>query len=159
MLDREPFVAASAEALSRAEAGDLTGCICATTVTTIHYLATRALGAERSLAEVRKLFSLFEIAPVNRAVLETALDLGFADYEDAVIHEAARQVSAQGIVTRNPRHFKKAALPVYTPEELARALELREQETEAAPSNDEEPLTESRDELPGDDRATEIEDV
>lgn len=130
MLNREPHAAASAEVLSRAEAGDLTGCICATTVTTIHYLATRALGAERSLTEVRKLLSLFEIAPVSRAVLETALDLGFADYEDAVIHEAARQVSAQGIVTRNPRHFKKAALPVYTPEELSRALDLRSREIE-----------------------------
>jgi len=130
MLDREPFVAASAEALSRAEAGDLTGCICATTVTTIHYLATRALGAERSLAEVRKLLSLFEIAPVNRSVLETALTLGFADYEDAVLHEAARQVSAQGIVTRNSRHFKKATLPVYSPAELSRALDLQDREPE-----------------------------
>lgn len=130
MLDREPYAMASAEVLSRAEAGDLTGCICATTVTTIHYLATRALGAERSLAEVRKLLSLFEIAPVNRTVLETALALGFADYEDAVLHEAARQVSAQGIVTRNPRHFKKAALPGYTPEELSRALEVRDREPE-----------------------------
>ena len=130
MLDREPHAAASAEVLSRAEAGDLTGYICATTVTTIHYLATRALGAERSLAEVKKLLSLFEIAPVNRTVLETALALGFEDYEDAVLHEAASQVSAQGIVTRNPRHFKKAALPVYTPEELSRALELRDREPE-----------------------------
>ncbi len=128
MLDREPHVTASAEVLSRAEAGDVTGCICATTVTTIHYLATRALGAKRSLAEVRKLLSLFEVAPVNRTVLETALALGFADYEDAVLHEAARQVNAQGIVTRNARHFKKAALPVYTPEEFSQAFELRNQE-------------------------------
>jgi predicted nucleic acid-binding protein len=131
MLNREPHAESSAEVLSRVEAGDLTGCICATTVTTIHYLAARALGAERSLSEVRKLFSLFEIAPVNRAVLETALDLGFTDYEDAVLHEAARQVSAQGIVTRNSRHFKKAALPIYTPEQLSRALELRERGTES----------------------------
>jgi predicted nucleic acid-binding protein len=125
MLDREPHAAASAEVLSRVEAGELTGSICATTVTTIHYLATRALGAERSLVELRKLLSLFEIAPVNRAVLESALELSFADFEDAVLHEAARQGSVQGIVTRNPRHFKKAALPVYTPEELSRALDLR----------------------------------
>jgi predicted nucleic acid-binding protein len=130
MLDRQPHATASAEVLSRAEAGDVTGCICATTVTMIHYLATRTLGAERSLAEVRKLLSLFEIAPVNRTVLEAALTLGFADYEDAVLHEAARQVGAQGIVTRNPRHFKKAVLPIYTPEELSRALELRDREPE-----------------------------
>lgn len=127
MLDRKPHAAESAGVLSRAEAGEITGCICATTVTTVHYLAARALGAERSLAEVRKLLSLFEIAPVNRTILETALTLGFADYEDAVLHEAARQVNAQGIVTRNARHFKKAALPVYTPEEFARAFELRDQ--------------------------------
>jgi len=134
MLDREPFAAASAAVLSRAEAGELIGCICATTVTTIHYLATRAAGVERALGEVRKLLSLFEIAPVNRAVLETALELGFADYEDAVLHEAARQIGATAIVTRNPRHFKKAALSVYSPEELSRALDLRAAEgAESAP--------------------------
>lgn len=73
---------------------------------------------------MRTLLSLFEIAAVNRTVLDAALDLDFPDYEDAVLHEAARQVSAQGIVTRNPRHFKKAVLPVYTPEELSIALDL-----------------------------------
>jgi len=128
LLNREPHVEVSAAVLSRAETGELTGCICATTVTTIHYLATRVVGTERALGEVRKILSLFEIAPVNRAVLEAALELGFVDYEDAVLHEAARQVLAQGIVTRNPRHFKPAALPVYTPEELSRALDLRDRE-------------------------------
>ena len=129
MLDREPHADTSAEILSRVESGDLTGCVCATTVTTIHYLAARAVGSERALAEVRKLLSLFEIASVNRAVLETALDLGFTDYEDAVLHEAARAVDAQGIVTRNPRHFKNASLPVYMPEELSRALDLSNTES------------------------------
>ena len=128
MLDRAPFAAASAEVLSRAEAGKMIGCVCATTVTTIHYLATRVIGAERALGEVRKILSLFEVAPVNRAVLETALELGFADYEDAVLHEAARQIGASGIVTRNPGHFKKASLSIYSPEELTRALDLRARE-------------------------------
>jgi predicted nucleic acid-binding protein len=125
LLDRQPHVAASAEILSRTEAGELIGCLCATTVTTVHYLAAQAVGAERALGEVRKILSLFEIAPVNRTVLEAALELGFSDYEDAVLHEAARQVNAQGIVTRNRSDFKRSALPVYTPEELSRALDLR----------------------------------
>ena len=87
---------------------------------------------ERALGEVRKILSLFEVAPVNRAVLETALELGFADYEDAVLHEAARLIGAAGIVTRNPRHFKKASIAIYSPEELSRALDLRAGETAAA---------------------------
>jgi predicted nucleic acid-binding protein len=128
LLNREPYVSASSDVLSRVETGELIGCVCATTVTTIHYLATRAVGAKRALGEVRKILSLFEIAPVSRTVLEGALDSDFADYEDAVLHEAARQVNAQGIVTRNSRHFKTAALPVYTPEELTRALDLRSRE-------------------------------
>ena len=53
MLDREPHAETSAEILSRVESGDLTGCICATTVTTIHYLAARAVGSEQALVEVR----------------------------------------------------------------------------------------------------------
>jgi predicted nucleic acid-binding protein len=72
MLNRAPFFAASAEVLSRAEAGELIGCVCATTVTTIHYLAARTVGSERALGEIRKILGLFEIAPVNRAVLESA---------------------------------------------------------------------------------------
>jgi predicted nucleic acid-binding protein len=131
MLDREPFVTASAEVLSRVEAGELTGCICATTVTTLHYLATQAVGPEQALAEVRKALSLFEIAPVGRAVLESALDLGFKDFEDAVLHEAARQVGAQGIVTRNARDFKAATLAIYTPEELSLALFLSDQDRQS----------------------------
>lgn len=134
MLDRHPFAAASAAILSRAETGELIGCVCATTITTIHYLASRATSAEQALGEVRKILSLFEIAPVNRAVLEMALDLGFGDYEDAVLHEAARQIGALGIVTRNPRHFTKASVPVYSPDELSQALDLRAQEIEERPS-------------------------
>ena len=65
------------------------------------------------------------IAPVHRPVLEAALDSGLADFEDAVLHEAALQVSAQAIVTRDPTDFKRAALPVYSPRELNQALELR----------------------------------
>jgi hypothetical protein len=42
--------------------------------------------------------SLFDVAPVTRAVLTDALDLAFADYEDAVLHESARHAGAEAIV-------------------------------------------------------------
>ena len=34
------------------------------------------------------LLAMFEVAGVDRAVLLTALDLDFRDFEDAVVHEA-----------------------------------------------------------------------
>jgi predicted nucleic acid-binding protein len=125
LLDREPFAATAAELLSRTEAGEIDGCLCATTITTIHYLATKTVGAKQALLAIRKLLAIFEIAPVNRPVLAAALESGLADFEDAVLHEAACQASAQAIVTRNPSDFKRAVLPTYSPEELCRTLDLR----------------------------------
>jgi predicted nucleic acid-binding protein len=128
LLDRAPFVEASEQILSRVEAGELSGYLCATTVTTIHYLAAKALGARRALAEVRKLLALFEIAPVNRPILESSLESDFSDFEDAVLHEAARQVGVDAIVTRNRSDFRRALLPAHSPEEMIRILGHRSQD-------------------------------
>ena len=104
------------------EDGTIIGYLCGTTITTVYYLASRTLGAARAQEEIRKLLSLFEVAPVNRLVLESALVVDFNDFEDAVIHEAACHVGADAIVTRNLKDFKKSRIPVYTSEELARIL-------------------------------------
>lgn len=128
LLDREPFAGPAAELLSRIELGTIEGCLCATTITTIHYLAAKTVGAKQALLAIRRLLAIFEIAPVNRPVLAAALELGFADFEDAVVHEAAGQVSAQAIITRNPSDFKKGVLPTYSPAEICRLLDLRRQE-------------------------------
>jgi predicted nucleic acid-binding protein len=123
LLDREGLAPASKRVLVAVEGGRLAGAVSATAVTTVHYLVARERGAQAAIAAVRKLLVLFEIAPVHRAVLGSALDLGFSDYEDAVTHEAARRAGATAIVTRNVRHFRNAELAVFSPEELLGALE------------------------------------
>ena len=40
---------------------------------------------------------------------------GFLDFEDAVLHEAARQADADALVTRNESDFRAAILAVYEP--------------------------------------------
>ena len=128
LLDREPFAGPAAELLSRIELGEIEGCLCATTITTIHYLAAKTVGSKQALLAIRRLLAIFEIAPVNRPVLEAALESTLADFEDAVVHAAASQASAQAIITRDPSDFKKGGLPTYSPEELRRILELSTQE-------------------------------
>ena len=68
------------------------------------------------------MLTLFEVAPVNRLVIESALAAAFGDFEDAVIHEAACHVGADAIVTRNLKDFGKARIPVYDSDEMARIL-------------------------------------
>ena len=99
------------------------GSVGATTVTTVHYLATKVVGAARAHEVVKQLLGLFDVAAVNRTVLVDALEVGFEDYEDAVLHEAARHAGVEGIVTRERRGFRKAKLAVYAPEELLKMLD------------------------------------
>jgi len=89
----------------------------------VYYLASKKSGATLALGEIRKLLTFFEVAPVNRHVLESALVAGFEDFEDAVIHEAACHVGADAIVTRNQKDFKKSRIPVYSSEEMAKILQ------------------------------------
>ena len=122
MLDRKPFSNVSAQLFSKVESGDIIGYISATTVTTIHYLAVKVVGTGKAKSEIDKLFTLFEVAPVNRAVLEEAAKSNITGFEDAVIHGAARHVGVDAIVSRNVKDFKRSILPVYTPNELSKIL-------------------------------------
>ena len=124
LMDRKPHSDAATKLFDSVETGSIAGYICATTVTTIHYLASKAIGKDRAKLELEKLLSLFEVAPVNRAVIEMALRNRMADFEDAVLCEAARHVQVNGIVTRNVRDFKKANINTYNPQELLEVVRL-----------------------------------
>lgn len=126
LLDREPWSDAAVALFDRVESGRLIGLLGATTATTIHYIARRNVGTGTADSLVRDLLLLFEVAPVNRAVLEGAFALGFPDFEDAVLHEAGRLAGARVIATRDPAGFRTATLRVYDPDTLIAALDAAE---------------------------------
>jgi predicted nucleic acid-binding protein len=127
LMDRMPFSDAAVDLFSKVEDGTIIGYLCGTTITTVYYLASKVVGAQRAHEEIKKLLSLFEVAPINRPVLESALDADFNDFEDAVIHEAGCHVGADAIVTRNQKDYKKSRITVYTSTELSRILSVRNQ--------------------------------
>ncbi|MBI4702383.1 MAG: PIN domain-containing protein [Deltaproteobacteria bacterium] len=124
LLDRHPHAVVAAELFVHVERKRVDGLLGATTVTTVHYLATKAVGTARARSHLRTLLSIFDVAPIDGDVLADALALGFADFEDAVLHEAARHAGATGIVTRDPKGFAGARLSVYPPDELLRMVRL-----------------------------------
>lgn len=115
LLARHPFAAEGAALFADAELGKYGGLVCATTITTTHYLARKVVGTPRATELIDYLLSIFTAAPVTEAVLKSALQLDFTDFEDAVLHASAHTSGAQGIVTRNARDFQKASLPIYEP--------------------------------------------
>ncbi|MEA3302241.1 MAG: PIN domain-containing protein [Pseudomonadota bacterium] len=123
LLDRKPFSEHASSLISGVERSEINGFLCATTITTIHYLLTKYLDKEKSIESIHSIMALFEIAPVNRLVIENALESKFSDFEDSVLHESARHAGAEYIITRNIKDFKKSGIPVFTPTEFLNMLE------------------------------------
>jgi predicted nucleic acid-binding protein len=118
LLDRRPFAEAATQVFALVEESRIEGFLCATTVTTVDYLLGQALPPKEARAALQRLLGLFEIAPVNRPVLEQALRSDISDFEDAVIEQAARLISADAIATRNLTDFVMSSVTAFDPPEL-----------------------------------------
>lgn len=123
LLERTPFVQKSARVIDAAVREQVHGLLGATTVTTTYYLVSKAEIALTARKQIKKLLQHFDVASVNRTVLERAVASDFADFEDAVLYQAGCERGADGIVTRNSADFDSNDMAVYTPDELLESLD------------------------------------
>jgi predicted nucleic acid-binding protein len=119
LLDRRPFAHAASSVWSTVEEGRAVGFLSAHAVTILHYLNAREIGARAAGETTEALLSVFEVAPVDAAVLNAAHRLGWKDFEDAVTAAVARRARCEALVTRNPRDFKGSPVRVLTTSEAA----------------------------------------
>ena len=118
LLGREPFVNPAVDVFCLVEESRVDAFICATTVTTIDYLLAKSLSASKARSALRRLISLFEIAIVNRPVIERALVSKIHDFEDAVLDESGKMAGVDFVITRNTKDFTGSTLKVCDPIEF-----------------------------------------
>jgi hypothetical protein len=82
----------------------LTGYLCATTLTTVFYLYAKSSSSQQAENRIRQLLKLYNITLVDRGILEAALILGYRDYEDAVLLESASRCKFSNVspLVENP---------------------------------------------------------
>ena len=112
---RVGFVDDAVAVFDMIERNAITGLLCATTFTTLAYLAGRTAGKVQAARQIRELLTLFEVAPVTRAVLDGAAKSKASDFEDAVLAEAALLAGANAIITRTLRDFAHSPVRAHTP--------------------------------------------
>ncbi len=122
LLDRQPFVEASAAAWAAAETRVAEGMLAAHAVTTIHYLVRKVRGNAQAKRTVAAILRVFKIAPVDGAVIQEALQLPFTDFEDAVTATAARSADCDYVVTRDPKGFRGSPVHPLLPEAVTPLL-------------------------------------
>ncbi len=118
LLAREPFVDSAREIFALVESGEAEGYLCATSVTTLHYLIGRAADKQEADEIVEELLSLFEVAPVTRQVLQDASTNNGSDYEDSVVYTSATASDVDIIVTRDKKGFTASKVSVLEPREF-----------------------------------------
>lgn len=116
LLDRKPYVEASAAAWAVVETGISEGLLAAHSITTIHYLVRKEMGSVKARRIISAILRVFGVAAVDGAVVQEALQLSFSDFEDAVTAAAARSAGCECIVTRDPRRFRGSPVRALTPE-------------------------------------------
>jgi len=88
LLARKPFVQPAPRVFALVEQSRIDGFLCATTITTIDYRMNQSISKPEAREALHRLIELFDIAPVNRSVIEEALKSKMKDFEDAVLSHA-----------------------------------------------------------------------
>jgi predicted nucleic acid-binding protein len=116
LLDRQPHAGRSAAIWKAIETGTSEGLLTAHAITTLHYLIQKELGATKARRVISEILRVFRVAAVDGSVIEEALRLSLADFEDAVTAAAARVSECNYIVTRDPKGFRGSPVRPLAPE-------------------------------------------
>jgi predicted nucleic acid-binding protein len=129
LLERSPHQETAAALWAALETGRGRGVLAAHAVTTIHNLVERSRGRRIARQAVEALLPVYEVAPIDGAVLRNALALDWPDLEDAVGAAAAAPDSCDALVTRDQKGFRQCGIPVIDPGTALAWLTVEPEET------------------------------
>ena len=109
---------------SAAEQGDISAYLTANSIADIYYLSRRLSDRTKAAVAVDLCLATFKIAPVDRAILERARQLGGVDFEDNIQLACCERLGLSTVVTRDISGFSGSALSVLSPEECVDLLGL-----------------------------------
>jgi predicted nucleic acid-binding protein len=112
---REPFYEDASRVWALAENGQIEGCIAGHSYTRLHYLIGRQISREMATWAIQQILKVFSVAEINGTVLENAIMLGWADFEDALQATAAQGAACNYVITRNTRDFDNQPLVALRP--------------------------------------------
>ncbi len=117
---REPFYTAAVRLFSLAEKDYLKLSVSSLTFANLFYILRKQVSGRHAQDVLRDFKELVTVLPVDDAVVEQALQAGFTDFEDAIQYFCALSGGCTALLTRNVRHYRKAAITVCTAEAFLR---------------------------------------
>jgi len=118
-LNKRNFHKEAAQLIDMCVEKNLEGYLCAHEITTLSYfLLKEQKDKVKVINTITALLDIFNVIPIDEAVLRDSLISPISDYEDAVIEVSSMKNNIDYIITRNISDFKLSRIPALTPEQL-----------------------------------------
>lgn len=117
LANREPWAKEAKDLLFLAACGKLDLCLSGSTITDVFYLVNRHVTHNRARSSqiIDTLMESLTVVNVGMRECLFAAHSSIADYEDAVVVEAAKSAKLDHIVTRNLEDFAGSDVPAISP--------------------------------------------
>lgn len=122
ILQRQPFFVEAKQIFLTLGRGAFTGYVSAITPINIFYVARKEHGAEKTRQAIADLFTIIKVCQIDEKNLREAPTSPVNDFEDATQHACAVENDLDGIITRDLKDYKNAALPIYSPVDFLNLL-------------------------------------
>jgi predicted nucleic acid-binding protein len=122
LLQRKPFCDDAKIIFELVESRKINGYLCATSITTIHYLVSKTTNRQEANGIIENLLRLFDIADVNKIILLESIKNNGKDFEDSVIYTSAEFFDIDVIITRDKEGFTQSNIKVNQPREFLDGL-------------------------------------
>jgi predicted nucleic acid-binding protein len=124
-IKRDNDIKDSIKLINLVEEGEYRGCTSSVIFTNTYYIQKKLKDHEISINFLRKLRLIITVLNVDDIIIQKALESGWNDFEDSVQYFTAVQNKMDYIITRNTDDYKKSIIPVYTPTEFLKMVEIK----------------------------------
>lgn len=114
---REEFFEEAQELFTLADRKKVKLFISSLTIANTHFLLSKHYNSNDARKILAKFKVLVEVLPLDDKIIELALTSDLKDFEDAIQFYTAIENSADVIITRNAKDFRKQNIPILTAKE------------------------------------------
>jgi predicted nucleic acid-binding protein len=120
--ERIPFYDSIARVISFLETKKFIIIVSPISYATVSYFLSKSEGNKIAVEKLRKFKIISDVCTIDEQTIEKGLNSDFSDFEDALQFYNAIESNCDIILTRNAKDFKKASIPVMSPDEFLNSL-------------------------------------
>jgi predicted nucleic acid-binding protein len=126
-ISREPHHSIALRLFSRLKKTKIRCFTSAVGIANTYYILAKIEGGRFAIDKLRKLRKLLSIAPLNEAIIDSALSIPHKDFEDSIQINCAIQNGINILITRNTKDYPKGQVKVTDPLQYLSAAMIQDQ--------------------------------